>query len=419
MTRGSGRARWRAALALRPAVVALRCAAPVALLLTAGVVPRGLGAQQPGLSGYYLNLFTSVAESALAPAGVSDFQRLRVMWNGSAGPVRLDAAYEHTLTLRQRGALGAQLFTAAGTATGGDWLSLGGEIRSGARAVWRHRVDRLSARIDLGSSADLVIGRQPVSWATTLILTPADPFSPFDPADPFREYRTGVDAARLRYYSGSFTQFEVVARPVRIGDRETLTMVGRVSSNVRGWDVGTWGGAVHDTFGAAVFLSGSVGLWALRAEAGVRNLEDELVVRGTVGLDRTLPVAGRDLYVVIEYQRDGLGATSPDGLIDAARGRAFGQGEMQVLGRDVGALQLSYPLHPLISASNLFLASLRDGSFIVAPGLGYSISESVSLNAGAFLGAGEEPVLEGVDLSLRSEFGALPRVVFLSANVFF
>ncbi len=418
MVGGSFRARRQAALALRPAVVALRCAA-WALLLTAAVPPGRAGAQQPGLSGYYLNVFTSVAESALAPAGVSDFQRLRVMWNGSAGPVRLDAAYEHTLTLRERGALGAQLFTAAGTASGGDWLSLGGEIRSGERAVWRHRVDRLSARIDLGSSADLVIGRQPVSWATTLILTPADPFSPFDPADPFREYRTGVDAARLRYYSGSFTQLEVVARPARIGDRETLTMVGRASSNVRGWDLGAWGGVVHDTFGAAVFMSGSVGLWALRAEAGVRDLEDELVVRGTLGLDRTLPVAGRDLYVVIEYQRDGLGATSADGLIDTARSRAFGQGEMQVLGRDVGALQLSYPLHPLVSASNLVLASLRDGSFIVAPGLGYSISESVSVRVGAFLGGGEEPLLEGVDLSLRSEFGALPRVVFVSANVFF
>lgn len=389
------------------------------LLLPAALVSSGLTAQQPGLSGYYLNVFTSVAESALAPAGVSDFQRLRVMWNGSVGPVRLDAAYEHALTLRQRGALGAQLFTASGTASGGDWLSLGGEIRSGARALWRHRVDRLSARIDLGNSADLVIGRQPVSWATTLILTPADPFSPFDPADPFREYRSGVDAARLRYYSGSFTQFEVVARPARIGDRETLTVLGRASSNVRGWDLGAWGGAVHDSFGAALFLSGSVGLWALRAEGAVRNLGDEVVVRGTVGLDRTLPVAGRDLYVVIEYQRDGLGATSPDGLIDAARSRAFGQGEMQVLGRDVGAVQLSYPLHPLVSASGLVLASLRDGSFIMAPGLGYSVSESVSLRVGAFLGAGREPLLDGADLSLRSEFGALPRVAFLSANMFF
>ena len=136
---------------------------------------------------------------------MSDVQRLRLMWNASPGPVRLDAAYEQTLTLRQAGAPGAQLFTATGTANGGDWLSLDDEIHSGERAEWRHRFDRLSARVDLGANADLVVGRQPVSWATTLFLTPADPFSPFDPSDPFREYRIGVDAARLRYYRGAFT----------------------------------------------------------------------------------------------------------------------------------------------------------------------------------------------------------------------
>ena len=400
----------------------VRPASPSGLLgasLLLALFPATASPQQPGLSGYYLNLFTSVAESVLSPAGVSDFQRLRLMWNGSLGPVRLDAGYEHSLTLREAGTLGAQLFTTAGTASGGDWLSLGGEITSGDRAVWRHRIDRLSMRIDLGRNADLVVGRQPVSWGTTLILTPADPFSPFDPADPFREYRIGVDAARLRYYRGSFTQFEFVARPARIGEGETLTLLARASSNYEGWDMGAWAGAVHDSFGAAAFLSGAVGLWALRAEAEVRDLDDEVVFRGTVGLDRTWPVAGRDLYVVMEYQRDGLGATSPEGLIAAAQSRPFTQGEMQVLGRDVGALQLSYPLHPLVSASALFLGSLRDGSLLVAPGLSYSVTESVAVRLGAFFGTGEEPVVEGGTWALGSEFGALPRVVFAAANLFF
>ncbi|MDE0189816.1 MAG: hypothetical protein OXQ90_00525 [Gammaproteobacteria bacterium] len=58
-------------------------------------------AQQPGLSGDYLNVGTHVQESVLGPAGTSDVQRLRVMWNASPGPLRLDAAYEQTLTLRQ------------------------------------------------------------------------------------------------------------------------------------------------------------------------------------------------------------------------------------------------------------------------------------------------------------------------------
>ena len=390
-------------------------ALPLALTLLAAPT----AAQQPGLSGYYLNVATHVQESVLGPAGASDVQRLRLMWNASPGPLRLDAAYEQILTLRQAGAPGAQLFTAAGAVSGGDWFSLGGEFHSGERAEWRHRFDRLNLRVDLGASADLTVGRQPVSWATTLVLTPADPFSPFDPADPFREYRIGVDAARLRYYQGAFTQFEVVARPARVGERETLTLLGRASTNAAGWDVGGWAGRVHDTFGAAAFLSGAVGLWALRAEAAVRDLEGRTALRAAIGLDRTFLVAERDLYIVIEYQHDGLGATSPDELLTRASSRAFAQGEMQVLGRDTGVLQLSYPLHPLVSASALWLGSLRDGSFLVSPGLGYSATESLALRFGAFFGVGDDPVVENLTPTLASEYGALPGVLFVSANWFF
>ena len=385
--------------------------------LAALLVPVSSIAQQPGFSGYYLNVFTHLAGSPLASAGASDVQRLRFMWNASPGPLRLDAAYEHTLTLRQAGtSVGAQLFTATGTESGGDWLPLDGEIESGERMLWRHRVDRLSVRVDLGAGADLVVGRQPVSWATTLFLTPADPFSPFDPADPFREYRAGVDAARLRVYRGAFTQFEAVAR---IAAGESVTVLGRVSSNVRGWDLGAWGGVVHDTPGAAAFLSGSVGLWALRAEAAVRERGSGVAVRGAVGMDRTFAVAGRDLYLVAEVQRDGFGATSPAGLLEAAARRAARQGEMQVLGREVGAVQLSYTLHPLVSASGLVLGNLRDGSFIASPGVSWSASESVSVRVGAYFGVGEGVAVEGTDVRLGSEFGALPRVVFGSLNWFF
>ena len=315
-----------------------------------------------------------------------------------------------------------QFFTAAAAVgSGGDWLSLGGDVREGDGIHWRHRIDRLSLRFDLGENADLVIGRQPVSWATTLFLTPSDPFSPFDPADPFREYRAGVDAVRLRYYRGAFTQLEVVARPARVGaDRDqTMTLLGRASSNYGGWDVGLWAGIVHDTFGAAASLSGAVGLWALRAEAAVRDLDDRLVVRGTVGLDRTFAIARRDLYVVIEYQRDGLGATSPDGLIAAASSRAYAQGEVQVLGRDVGALQLSYQLHPLFSGGALLLGSLRDGSLLIGPSLSYSVSQSVGFRLGAFTGVGEDAVLEGGLPRLGSEYGSVPRFLYSSMNFFF
>lgn len=401
-----------------PGARMLACAA----LLFQGLWPVSAQGQGSGFSGSYLNVWTRVGNSVLSPASGSGFHRFRVMWTGDAGPAALDFAYEHTLSLREPGVLGAQFFTAAaGTASGGDWLELGGDLKTVDGIEWRHRFDRLSARFNLGDNADLVVGRQPVSWATTLFLTPSDPFSPFDPADPFREYRVGVDAARLRYYRGAFTQFEVVARPARVGldGARTLTLLGRATTNRGGWDLGVWGGLVHDTFGAAASLSGSVGLWALRTEAAVRDFDDRLVVRGTVGLDRTFPIAGRDLYVVIEYQRDEAGAESPDDLVAAATSRVFAQGEMQVLGRDTGALQLSWQLHPLVSASTLFLGSLRDASFMFGPGLSYSVTQGASFRIGAFTGVGEDATLDSGIPRFGSEYGSIPRFVYTSLNFFF
>ena len=391
--------------------------------LLLGLCPLPAAAQQSGVSGYYLNLWTRVGSSPLSgPSNGSAFQRMRIMWDAGSGPALVDVAYEHALTFREPGTLGARFLTAAAdSATGGDWLSLDGEFDAGEGVLWRHRFDRLSVRFDLGPDADLVIGRQPISWATTLVLTPADPFSPFDPADPFREYRIGVDAARLRYYAGAFTQFEFVARPALAGPRgkRTLSLLARATTNRGGWDLGAWAGTVHDTFGAAAFLTGAVGLWAARTEVVARRIDDRTAVRASAGLDRTFSAAGRELYLVIEYQHDGLGAATPDDLLSVATSRAFAQGEMQVLGRDVGALQLSCQLHPLLSASNLALASLRDGSFLIAPGLGYSATESVSVRLGAFLGVGEGVTLEGLAPRVGSEFGAVPRVVYLSTNFYF
>ena len=410
---------------LRPRSGATLLAALLSLATTllSGLQPLPAAAQQSGVSGYYLNLWTRVGSSPLGgPSNGSAFQRIRLMWDGGSGPALVDIAYEHALTFRKPGTLGAQLLTAAAdSVSGGDWLMLDGEINAGEGVLWRHRFDRLSVRFDLGPDADLVIGRQPISWATTLVLTPADPFSPFDPADPFREYRIGVDAARLRYYAGAFTQFELVARPSLAGPggERTLSLLARATTNHGGWDLGAWAGTVHDTFGAAAFLTGAVGLWAARTEIVARRIDDRTAVRASAGLDRTFSAAGSELYLVIEYQHDGLGASTSEDLLAVATSRAFTQGEMQVLGRDVGALQLAYQLHPLLSASNITLASLRDGSFLLGPGLGYSATESVSVRFGAFLGVGEGASLEGFVPRLGSEFGAVPRVVYLSTNFYF
>ena len=47
-----------------------------------------------------------------------------------------------------------------------------------------------------------ILGRQPVQLGTCFFLSPNDLFQPFSPEAYYRDYKPGVDAVRIRYFSG-------------------------------------------------------------------------------------------------------------------------------------------------------------------------------------------------------------------------
>ena len=339
------------------------------------------------------------------------------MANWREGAFQVRVAYEHTLTERQGGAGSALLFTSGGATSNGDWLDLGGVVESGGSLDWRHRFDRLSVAWDLTESAELIVGRQPVSWATTLIFTPADPFSPFDPSDPFRVYRQGVDAARLRVYPGAVSEVDLVLRRSDFGLEETTTAALRGSTSFRGWDVAGWGGVVHDRGAGAISLSGGFGSWAVRGEGTLRSERSGTVVRTAIGVDRFLVLAGRDLYLVVEYLHDGFGIREPSEYTALLTSGPARRGELQSVGRDEGAIQATYQVHPLVGLTGLLLVNLRDGSALFAPGASLSSSASTSVTAGAYLSSGADGFSsQGFP---NSEFGVVPGVVYVSFSWFF
>jgi len=374
----------------------------------------GLRAQS-GVHGYALDVAQANARRGPIRSGFADFARIRLMAAPAAGPLRLDLAYEQTLVVRSRPEAGASFLTGEAGASG-EWLDLGGKLAAGDHAEWRHRVDRLSATF-ANERFQLRAGRQTVSWATTLFLTPADPFSPFDPADPYREYRAGVDALRLEYFAGPFTELDFVVRPARTPVARTLTALGRIRTTVSPWDIAVWAGALHDEPAAAIAISGSAGSWALRAESVVRRDNGRAIVRGAAGADRRITIAGRDLYFVVEYQRDGYGAARAGGIAEVARSDAFRRGELQLTARDAIAAQASLQVHPLVSTELLVLRDIGDGSTLLTPAATVSLSDEMTLRLGLFQGFGDAAFdAGGFPLT---EFGALPRYAYLSLSFFF
>jgi len=375
------------------------------------------GAQVADLSAYYFNLFSYSDQSPLSDSGLTDFQRLRLMWAPSVGPMGLDVAYEHALQLSAEGVTGTGSVALVPSA-GVNWLDLDWTVEESDHVSWRHRVDRLALTVPVGESVEVAVGRQVVSWASTLILTPADPFTPFDPADPFREYRAGIDAARIRAYPGAFSEVDVVVRPTSSSDGDQLTALVRGKTNWRGWDVAAWGGVLFDDAAGAVSLVGALAGWAVRTEVSVRDDETGggAAFRGTVGVDRRFAVSGRDLYVIVEYQRDEFGAADSDDLFQTTLSAAFQRGELQLLARDAVATQASYQIHPLWGADLLALTSLSDGSVLLSGGANWAFGSNSSLRGGVFVGFGDDALST---TGIGSEFGLTPTVLYLSLTHFY
>jgi hypothetical protein len=371
---------------------------------------------QPGLlTGYYQNVPLFSGETELFPGGFSDFSRLRVTSSPSVGSVSFEAAYEQVLTLRENEASGAAFVGAV--PAGSEWLALQWTIEEGEHLLWQHRFDRLNLVWTPAPELQIDLGRQAVSWATTLFFTPADPFSPFDPADPFREFRAGVDAARLRIYPGPLSELDFVVRPTKTEVGEELTALARGLTTWRNWEISGWAGSLYGDVSGAAAASGSVGSWAVRGEAVVRDTGEQVVLRASLGVGRRFTVSSRDLLFVAEYQRDGFGARDPEDYAALLESEPFLRGELQVLGRDEIALQSSYQWHPLWSVSGLLLWNLADGSLLVSPGFAYSAGDETTVTGGLFLGAGPDELDEGA--ALPSEYGVVPPTAYLSVSFFF
>ena len=379
-------------------------------------LPTGAAAQQITFAGYYQNVGTASGRLGASGAVAADLQRLRLMLHPTAGPLDGEIALEHAFTWQGTGAAAMAFGLLSATRAGDDWLGIDWTIHDSQHVLWRQRCDRLNLALSRGAWS-LRVGRQAISWATTLLLTPADPFVPLDPSDPFREYRRGVDAARLQWYPGPLSVVDVVVRPASTPYGNTATVLARGKTTVAGWELSAWGGAVHDAPGAGAGVTRSVGGSALRAELTLR--EDSaggVVVRGAVGLDRRVSLAGRDLYGVIEYQHDGFGAATAGALPAVALSRPAARGELQVLGRDEAATQITYQLHPLVELELLALWNLRDGSGLVAPAATLSVSDEVTARGGLFVAAGPAgPSL----LAPASEYGSLPPGAYLAVSAFF
>ena len=370
-----------------------RAALLAAAIPALAAVPEAGAGARPGLSGSIRSVAALSTPSASRPADATVLNRLRLEAAPEIGPLSFEIAWELAVTFSRRGSDAPSDLrdTAGGGRAGtesGDWLDLQWAGTDSAHVSTEHRFDRLHVDSSANENLELTIGRQAVSWGTTLFLTPADPFVPFHPADRFREYRRGIDALRLRYYPGPLSEIDLVVRPSRLEGREELTALARGLATFRNWEISAWAGSLYGDASAAAGAAGAIGEWAVRFEAVARGGGDRPVGRAAVGIDRAFTLAWGDLGLLVEYQRDGLGVTERGDLARIFDSREYRRGELQVFGRDEAALRVSFQPDPRWDLSAIALFNLNESSALVAPGFSWSPSDEATVEGGVYFDVG-------------------------------
>ncbi|RJQ65694.1 MAG: hypothetical protein C4530_00170 [Desulfobacteraceae bacterium] len=349
------------------------------------------------------------AETSLLNADFAYEQRMRLQTEGAAGGIGaniLPSGEEAAFRI-------AQL----------DWqISEGGETFE-----WRHEIDRALAGFH-PEWGEVTIGRQAIGLGRGRLFGAVDMFTPFSTTEVDREWRRGVDAARLEYHLSDTSSVEGIG--VFGTSWEESAFIGRVRGYLGPVDGELVFGKRGEDYLAAFVTSAAVLDAEVHAEAALFEVPEEPSDGGLFGSDRLVAKAvlgasytfniGNGLTFLGEYHYSGFGFSDIEETTvllaaDPDLAKRFLRGDTQTLGRHNLGMQASYPVNEVLNAGLLVLTSAQDGSGLISPSAAWDLRRNVTLLASAFAPWGPRPTV-GV---LQSEYGGTPWSLFMQVNVYF
>jgi hypothetical protein len=299
--------------------------------------------------------------------------------------------------------------------------------------------DRLRFRLD-AHPLDLTAGRFPVDYSVTRIFTVNDFFAPFSATAINKIYKPGIDALRVGAALGMLSTAELLAVMGYEANAEPAwgkaALLGRLSTVLGGVEGALLGGKLAERWMVGASLQADLGPLALRGEghAGFADLEGDLQLDGETagGLPRDrihgrlaagleYPIAWHNSSIGLEYAflSDGA-ARSEEALERAAR---FFPDDLPYLGQHYLGLNLGGEIIPILYAGIVNLFNLQDPSGLCALTLLYSIADEAEFVGGFFLPWGGKPTVDTTQpvasTLLRSEYGAMPFLVFMETRFSF
>jgi hypothetical protein len=287
-------------------------------------------------------------------------------------------------------------------------------------ATLSHDLGLLAVRLDT-AHADLVVGRQVLSWGSGRLWNPTDLLSPFAPTDVDREVRRGVDAVRVSIPLAATSQLELLWLPLPAARDQGG--VARLQTNLLGFDVAPSVAKYVRDVVLGLDATGDLGRFGVHGEAAWTIALDrdadgqrEDFVRAVVGGD-VRPVD--ELAITAEYYFNGWGAADPSGYLGVLSSARVTRGEVFGAGRHYLGVAGSWRASELLTVNASTIVNLGDPSVIVVPSLEYWAQQDVLLRAGAYLPLGRQPGPGATGgLTLRSEYGVAPLGLFAQVAIY-
>ncbi|HEY8209981.1 MAG TPA: hypothetical protein VIG99_20995 [Myxococcaceae bacterium] len=364
--------------------------------------------------------------------------------------LEVDLAYELDAVMASNPAFvgGPTLSTTLTGAEGGApqrrLVDLPATLYSTPGLIVTENLDRFSVRLST-RHADVVIGRQVLSWGTGRFWNPTDLLSPFPPTQVDREVRRGIDAVRVTAPLSKTAQLEMLWLPRKVAAENGGAL--RVQGNLYGYDLSLSAAKYVDDLVLGADFSGDAGPAGLHGEAaytwGLTGLGEpgapvgvgERALRAVVGVDLK---PTEKLALSAEYSFNGFGAADPSGYLAVLTSPRARRGEIFGAGRHYAGVAATYAFTELLNAQLLAIVNLQDPSAQLLPVLEYWFEQSVILRAVAFLPLGPAPdpsALRGLHgsagvaspvfqqtlstLGLRSEFGLASYGAALQVGIYF
>lgn len=274
------------------------------------------------------------------------------------------------------------------------------------------RIERLDIKWSLGSY-DIDVGRQPVSLGTSHFIGVLDVLAPFAPGDLDATYKPGIDAVRIRKGLGMTGEAEVIVAAAK--EWSDGAILGRYRISLKGIDLEFVGGRFRRRGFGGVGWEGEVkstGIWGELALFERReNVEkirggwSEAAFSGVAGIDINLP---DDFKLGGSFMFQDFGVREPEELIDIYEDAPFQEGWVFLGSAAYGVLTLRRELHPLVQSDLAGIINLIDNSTLWQPKITINTGDNTDLAFYGWVGTGKKSVLNGISLSIRSEFGGMP-----------